>query len=830
MGLKRYRSVFFVVFLVLLGLEIFALVKSPFIFVGLEDRVWPFLLAAFILLIASFVPWRIFRNIQKVVNLAFLIFLGFSFVNIFWLDFKVIAFLIATCILGGIKLLLEHFNKKKDLFLKEDVYKYMFLAMLVLISLGSFFDFFSSKMTGLSIITILLGVFVFYYNRDVIDEIEEEKEDEEKAEQKRAKEFDRKFPKLAWFNFDYGITKNWKEKRYFVSILRALAAPFIWFARLPYSFVKWMYKEGWGYSLGLFGVFVLFMIIQIYKIYHTGIGTDEGNFLYTTKLLFEGKTLFLDFWSRESGSLLFLIPWFKIFEISIINLRWFVFLIHVLIFILWYLFLKEISNHKKINITILLISVVSLSFNATLDLFQGIFYQLGNLFSVLILYLAYKNYLKENSSLFIFLIGFLTGLAILCYKGQEIFLVIIPLMIIFKNKEKWKKTFNESLMFFISLLIPILTYWIYYSIKTDFFHIYKIVLNDVFINLGILSLIFLSICLILSKITPKKIFEKERLIILTNILILLTFIYELKTEPEIFFSSFYGGIILSFPVILFSMQFLNLYVLTKYRKILSMVYATINISVLIFGFGSRGFFTFVPSFYHYLACSLVIIHTIFLIYYGIYSKKDRMYKDSKKSGLILVFDFWLIVSTLGGYLMPTRFQTILIFFPLILILIYFTNFKSKRLFSFILFLSVSFSFYININLPTDYTFYTIEEFDEVEKYLKKNFDNESVFSLDTAILASLDNKNVISFHSPFHLREEKDIYFYEGLNKKYKNYDISLTKSEILDKLNEDKPKIIFGAWRSTLRIFEENKWKEFLEENYKIEKKFGRVKVYQII
>lgn len=278
MGLKRYRSVFFVVFLVLLGLEIFALVKSPFIFVGLEDRVWPFLLAAFILLIASFVPWRIFRNIQKVVNLAFLIFLGFSFVNIFWLDFKVIAFLIATCILGGIKLLLEHLNKKKDLFLKEDVYKYLFLAMLVLISLGSFFDFFSSKMTGLSIVTILLGVLTFYYNRDVIDEIEEEKEDEEKAEQKRAKEFDRKFPKLAWFNFDYGITKNWKEKRYFVSILRALAAPFIWFARLPYSFVKWMYKEGWWYSGIFITLTLIFIAIKILiPIVYTGSYIDEYN-------------------------------------------------------------------------------------------------------------------------------------------------------------------------------------------------------------------------------------------------------------------------------------------------------------------------------------------------------------------------------------------------------------------------------------------------------------------------------------------------------------------------------------------------------------------------
>ena len=179
--------------------------------------------------------------------------------------------------------------------------------------------------------------------------------------------------------------------------------------------------------------------------------------------------------------------------------------------------------------------------------------------------------------------------------------------------------------------------------------------------------------------------------------------------------------------------------------------------------------------------------------------------------------------------MPTRFQTILIFLPIMLILISSIKLKSRDIIYVLLLLGIIFSIYINFNLPNDYTFYTYNEFSEATNYIKDNFSNELVFSLDTAILTSINNSNAILFHSPFHLRDEENIYFYDGLRGGYSEYDISLAKSDILEKLKDEKPKIIFGAWRSTLRIFDNNEWKEFLEENYVLIKDFGRIKIYEL-
>lgn len=472
MGLKRYRLVFFVVFLVLLGLEIFALVKSPFIFVGLEERVWPFLLAAFILLIASFIPWRIFRNMYKIVNLVFLIFLGFSFVNIFWLDFKVIAFLIVTCILGGIKLLLEHFHKKKDLFLREEVYKYLFLAMLILISLGSFLDFFSSKMTGLSIITILLGVFVFYYNRDVIDEIEEEKEDEEKAEQKRAKEFDRKFPKLAWFNFEYGITKNWKEKRYLVSILRALAAPFVWFARLPYSFVKWMYKEGWWYSLGLIGILVLFVAVKIPYMDLTFTGLHEMKYsaiVEPAKHMYETNNLLLNQKKYlavpiinpdgiyDSFGSYPIMEWGLVLMFNLfpnlgyeLNARIFTALLGIIFLIGIYFLMKRFFSKKASLLVLFLIStnviIQFFTYVTVMDTSMMIFF----VFSLI----ALISGLEKNNMKLVFLAGILGGLGVNMKDSLLIISFFVYLfLILFWPKKKLSERLNYFLYFFPFLIL-----------------------------------------------------------------------------------------------------------------------------------------------------------------------------------------------------------------------------------------------------------------------------------------------------------------------------------------------------------------------------------------
>jgi len=184
-----------------------------------------------------------------------------------------------------IEILIISFLKKEEKYFKEKInpyLKYGFLIGLLLTVISSLnFEFIknvnylqnvidnlSKYSFPLILLTIALGFLVFYFNKEEIEkDFEEEKEVEEDTEKKRYEEFDKKFPFFAWSNFGYGIGKVWKEGRYFLAIGQAIASPLVWFRRLPYSFVKWMYKEGWRYSIGLI---VIVLIGSIFLFYHLG--------------------------------------------------------------------------------------------------------------------------------------------------------------------------------------------------------------------------------------------------------------------------------------------------------------------------------------------------------------------------------------------------------------------------------------------------------------------------------------------------------------------------------------------------------------------------------
>ncbi len=130
----------------------------------------------------------------------------------------------------------EYYKEKTEAY-----FKYAFLVGLLLITIPSLnFDFLSNisalssaidylkKNAGfLTILTIGFGFFSFYYNKEKIEkETEEEQNKEELAGQKRKAEFSKKFPR---------INK--------IPVLR--------------GFVRWMYKEGWGYISIFFIIFII---------------------------------------------------------------------------------------------------------------------------------------------------------------------------------------------------------------------------------------------------------------------------------------------------------------------------------------------------------------------------------------------------------------------------------------------------------------------------------------------------------------------------------------------------------------------------------------------
>ncbi|WP_440956350.1 glycosyltransferase family 39 protein [Methanosarcina sp. Mfa9] len=148
--------------------------------------------------------------------------------------------------------------------------------------------------------TILFGFFTLYLYRNDIEIIENkiymEKENEKKAEAKREQEFDRKFPFSAKLNLDYGISEYWKKGNRSASLFRLLIAPFIWIVRLPYSSVRWMYREGGVYTLIFIAILFLFTAIKApyFDVSFTGEHTMKYNaYVEPAKYMYENHNPFL---------------------------------------------------------------------------------------------------------------------------------------------------------------------------------------------------------------------------------------------------------------------------------------------------------------------------------------------------------------------------------------------------------------------------------------------------------------------------------------------------------------------------------------------------------
>jgi hypothetical protein len=129
-----------------------------------------------------------------------------------------------------------------------EIISYLFVLLLLIITLGQFLNWglVEKYQTIIIILAVLSGGLTFWRNRERVEkEIEEEKNEEEKAEHKRKVEFSDKFPKIN----KIPILKN---------------------------FVKWMYKEGWSFSIPLVLIVIIFIAIKIgIPIIFTGSYIDE---------------------------------------------------------------------------------------------------------------------------------------------------------------------------------------------------------------------------------------------------------------------------------------------------------------------------------------------------------------------------------------------------------------------------------------------------------------------------------------------------------------------------------------------------------------------------
>lgn len=691
-----------------------------------------------------------------------------------------------------------------------EIISYLFLFLLIIITLSQFsyldkfinLNWINKYQVILTVLAILTGGLTFWHNRGRIEtKLEIEKDDETKKEKQRALEFPDKYPK---------INK--------IPVLNKIA--------------KKIYINGFNHSLSFFFIIIVFILIQIYQIFHTRIGTDEGNFLYTVKLLLQGKKLFIDFWSRESGSLLFLIPWFKFFSVSIINLRVLVFLIHIIILYTTIKIINCFELNKNQNL-LSIVLIVAIYLTKELNFYAGIFYQIFNLLTIVTIYFLIKFYrTKSLNYRTIVLLGLITGINCLVYRGGVgVFtLTLFTLLTTFfiRNLTNCEAFIKKIVAYIVSTTIPILIYWIYYAKNTSYAHIHKIIIGGYFEQILPIGILMLIGFVIFVKIKPinRLIKNFDLHIILYSAFLYCSYIYLIIKNPD-FFKLFYAGIFFNTIFIIFPIQTLSLYLLKslKLKRLLFYLFVISNTFIFYRGYEFRGYYTKIDNVYYLLS---ILIFIVYLSILFLLTKHKFGQKLTEKLKIILILlNANYIIFILGGALTSDRFQANLVLTSLIILSVLIIKINNSywlpKLF---IISSLIFFIYTNLKLPNDYTLYSLKNYRgallKINEYIDKN---STVFSADTSILSEIENKNTIAFHSPFHFRESRDLYFYNGIEKI--DTDISLTKEKMINKIENETPDYIIGCWRSTLRIFQDPLWNIYLSNNYTLKDKIGRIYIY---
>lgn len=318
-----------------------------------------------------------------------------------------------------------------------DVVKYGFLVFLLLVAISSLDFSFIKPVSGflarfqtfLTVMAIALGGLTFWLNKEKIDEIEEEENAEAKAEEKRKKEFSRKYPK---------VNK--------IPVLRSL--------------VKWMYKEGWWYSVAAILLIIVGFAIRLYKLGYLGLWWDElTTGAFVTRILETGVPLYpsgLGYYWRGVAYHYFVAIFAFLFGNTEFWLRFPSVLFGMGTVILAFLYAKKID--KKSALLVLLFLVFS-TYNIEYSRFAR-FYIMNTFLFMLSIYLVWEGFF--NNKLKYKILSLITFFVMMqTVQMGVIFLSLIcawllnQLIVFLRNPNKnfFRKNISNLLLLAISALI-----------------------------------------------------------------------------------------------------------------------------------------------------------------------------------------------------------------------------------------------------------------------------------------------------------------------------------------------------------------------------------------
>ncbi|MCK4540383.1 glycosyltransferase family 39 protein [Candidatus Parcubacteria bacterium] len=322
----------------------------------------------------------------------------------------------------------------------------LFLFSLAIIAINQFLknEIIINYTFEISCVSIMIGFLTFYANRNRIEkEIEIKKLNEEKIEQKRYEKFYKKFQK---------INKIWGLR----------------------NFIRWIYKEGWGYFLILLFIIFLFTFIKAPYLNTDFSGKHRmkyNAYVEPAKYMAEKNNPFLfqkkyniDPIDNKQGIFqkfghLPILEWslsavYKILPQTSIEFstRIVMHFIGILIIIFSYIFLKEIFLKQTSLLISLLIALNPIILFST---FVTIYDSLC--IAIMFLSLIYLNiYFKKNNINSLIISGLILGIGISGKYNLALFAIPIYLTFLYYKQTKLYLFLKSSSIFFFSISAPLL--------------------------------------------------------------------------------------------------------------------------------------------------------------------------------------------------------------------------------------------------------------------------------------------------------------------------------------------------------------------------------------
>jgi len=320
---------------------------------------------------------------------------------------------------------------KDSLFWK--VLPYVFLIILGLLAVNQYFkwEIVNAWNWQIVVLGILTGGLTFWNNRDKIEkEMDDEKNKEELQEEIRKKEFGFKFPR---------INKIWGVR----------------------NIVKWMYKEGWWYSITAVILIIVGFSIRLYHLGRLSLWWDELiTGMYVSRILETGLPLFpsgLGYYWRGVAYNYFVSIFTFLFGNTEFWLRFPSVLFGMGIVILSFIFAKKIN--KTSGLLVLLFLTFS-TYNIEYSQFARFYVMNAFLFMLALLFVYKGLFLKQKKYLWLSMIIFILMVHTVQLGSFYVFIIgtyiFYSLIFILLNKnENCEKSSNLStyLFIFVSILI-----------------------------------------------------------------------------------------------------------------------------------------------------------------------------------------------------------------------------------------------------------------------------------------------------------------------------------------------------------------------------------------